>query len=278
MSRIGWPPVLERAAQIVVGYASDVTLRQLFYRLVSELIVPNTKYVYKRLSELTAAARREDSFPALVDHTRSIIVPGSFENANAALTELADWRYRRDRTEGQPVVPMLVVEKATLVTQLYDWFGEPLGLPIAPLRGFQSESFERDIRAFLEPRLGAERSYAALYLGDFDPSGEDIERNARRYLGCLFESWRRVAISPELIDDYALPENPGKTTDSRARAFAARHGRNVQVEVEALAPDTLRELLDDEIKNYWDTSLYDAALARERDERAVLRALTEKPL
>jgi hypothetical protein len=37
----------------------------------------------------------------------------------------------------------------------------------------------------------------------------------------------------------------GKATDSRAAAFKARHGRLVQVELEALAPDDLRQLFED---------------------------------
>jgi hypothetical protein len=35
---IKWPPVLERAVEIVAGYDTGVTLRQLFYRLVTAVI------------------------------------------------------------------------------------------------------------------------------------------------------------------------------------------------------------------------------------------------
>jgi hypothetical protein len=37
MSRKSWPPIVERAAQVVDEYETPVTLRQLFYRLVSEV-------------------------------------------------------------------------------------------------------------------------------------------------------------------------------------------------------------------------------------------------
>ena len=38
---------------------TSVTLRQLFYRLVSAQVIPNSQGAYKRLSALTAEARRE---------------------------------------------------------------------------------------------------------------------------------------------------------------------------------------------------------------------------
>ncbi len=34
-ARLDWPPIIDRAAQIVASYDTGVTLRQLFYRLVA---------------------------------------------------------------------------------------------------------------------------------------------------------------------------------------------------------------------------------------------------
>ena len=60
--RIAWPPVIERAAAIVRSYHTADTLRQVFYRLVSEQAIPNTENAYKTLSRLTARARPRRSF------------------------------------------------------------------------------------------------------------------------------------------------------------------------------------------------------------------------
>ena len=54
------------------SYATSVTLRQLFYRLVSAQVIPNSQVAYKRLSALTAEARRDGTFPALIDRGRTI--------------------------------------------------------------------------------------------------------------------------------------------------------------------------------------------------------------
>ena len=42
MSRTTWEPVIEHAADIVRSYDTSVTLRQLFYRLVSEQLINDT--------------------------------------------------------------------------------------------------------------------------------------------------------------------------------------------------------------------------------------------
>lgn len=99
MARISWGPVLERAAEIVLSYGTSVTLRQVFYRLVAEGLIPNVDTSYKRLSALTAEGRRDGSFPDLADGTRSIKAVRSWESIEDARRWLAD-QYRRDRTEG----------------------------------------------------------------------------------------------------------------------------------------------------------------------------------
>jgi hypothetical protein len=83
----------------------------------------------------------------------------------------------------------------------------------------------------------------------------------------------RVALSAEQVTQYQLPPNPGKVTDSRAAGFVARHGELVQVEIDALPPETLRALFADEIAEYWDESAYAAVLEREDAERELLRTV-----
>src|SRR5262245_37573890 len=146
MPNIKWPPIIERAREIVLSYDVAVTLRQLHYRLVSEptLGYPNREGPYKRLSSLTAEGRRDGTFPPLADLSRSITEEIGFSGTRDALDYLSQI-YRRTRTEGQKIIPVLLVEKATLIPQLSDWFAEPLGIIVAALRGYSSESYEREI-------------------------------------------------------------------------------------------------------------------------------------
>ena len=111
-ARLDWPGVVDRAREIVLSYDTSVTLRQLFYRLVSAQLIPNTQAAYKRLSELTAEARRDGTFPELIDRGRSI-------HRYTARTRAPGLpHYRLDRTNGQDVSLYLGVEKAGLVVQL----------------------------------------------------------------------------------------------------------------------------------------------------------------
>ncbi|MFD7161160.1 hypothetical protein ACFV9C_41705 [Kribbella sp. NPDC059898] len=110
MSRLDWADVVDQARSIVASYAERVTLRQCFYRLVAAGTVPNTASAYKRLSALTAAARRAGTFPDLADHGRQIARPLSFDGVDDAAAWLRR-AYRRDRTAGQPSAIYLGVEK-----------------------------------------------------------------------------------------------------------------------------------------------------------------------
>ena len=67
--------IIPAAVAVVEGYDTPVTLRQLFYRLVSAQLLENTQNAYKALSSRTAEQRRQGAFPDLSDRTRSIHVP-----------------------------------------------------------------------------------------------------------------------------------------------------------------------------------------------------------
>jgi len=262
--RVSWAPIVDHAAAIVEGYDTGVTLRQLFYRLVADGTLPNTPSAYKSLSRQTAQARRSGWFPALIDRGRVIHRFQTFNSPGEARSWLGRI-YRRDRTEEQDVSLYLGVEKAGIVEQLTTWFGD-LGIPIVALGGYSSQTYVDAIAADAR-RQG--RPAVLIYAGDFDPSGEDIDRDFVARAGCFAEVVR-VALSAAQVDAYGLPPALGKATDSRARQFVARHGRPVQVELDALPPDTLRELYRDAIARYSDVSTYERAVAREAVERLEL--------
>jgi hypothetical protein len=264
MTHHSWPAIVERAAGIVRGYDTGVTLRQLFYRLVSDGTLRNTQSEYSSLSSHTAEARRAGTFPDLIDRGRSIHRFRSFDGPEAARKWLADI-YRRDRTEGQRQSVYLGVEKAGIVEQLSAWFGD-FGLPILALGGYASQTYIDEIVA--DARETGRRT-VLVYAGDFDASGEDIDRDLTGRCAC-FDEIIRVALSEAQVAEYGLPENAGKTTDTRARGFVERHGRLVQVELDALPPDVLRGLFSEAVGRFLDVSAFDAVVEREQAERAEL--------
>ncbi len=264
--RIAWLPVVERAAEIADSYATPVTLRQLHYRCVSEQLIPNTESAYKTLSARTAQARREGWFPTLLDQGREIHGLHSWTSPQIAVRSLASG-YRRDRRDGQDELVWLVLEKATLLEQVESWVRE-YGVPVVALRGYGSQTIIDQVRNEVE---SDQRFTTALYVGDLDASGEDIERDLEdRTEGCFAET-RRLAVLPEQIDEYGLVPAPGKYTDTRAGRFLERHGELIQVEVEAIDPAVLERLVLDAVEPFIDQEHLGRVLAVEARERQLLR-------
>ena len=65
----------------------------------------------------------------------------------------------------------------------------------------------------------------------------------------------------------------GKETDSRKTGFIERFGELVQVELDALPPDVLRGLFQDQIDALWNWTAYQQVIGREEDERLVLEVM-----
>jgi hypothetical protein len=270
--------ILPHAADIVNSYDTGVTLRQLFYRLVADTTLPNIQTKYRNLSSVTAKARREGTFPELLDRQSRIECYQSFTSTADALRYLSRI-YRRDRTEGQDWNIYLGVEKAGLYTQLDAWFGDRLGLPIVALGGYASQSLCDKMRSDI---IADGRSSVLLYAGDMDPTGEDIDRDFVKRVG-FFDKVIRVALHEDQVHEYDLPFDPDPEVikkledDPRAQGFMDRHGIYdtddlVQYEVDALDPETLRDLYQNAIDLFWNDDAHAAVLEREDADIAELGA------
>jgi len=172
MQRLNWLAILGKAGDIVESYDTSVTLRQLYFRLVAAQILPNTRSAYSTLSARISEARRQRTFPALADRTCSIHRHRTFKSPEDARRWLANV-YRRNRSEGQDWAVYLGVEKHGIISQFVAWFAN-LGVRILALGGYSSQTYVDDIA---EDAMKDGRPAALLYAGDFDPSGEDIERD-----------------------------------------------------------------------------------------------------
>ena len=268
--RVAWTPVVERAAAIVDAEPYGMTLRGLFYRLVSEQRLRNTIGHYNTLSRRTAEARRAGAFPDLIDQTRMIRRPLSWDDPADALAWLVG-RYRIDRTQDQERAVYVGVEKNALLGPLSEWVDE-LGVPVLALGGYSSQTFvdlvARDIEA-------DERESVLIYAGDFDPSGEDIGRDFLARTG-VFSQVERIALSEPQIDEFDLPPQVGKASDPRAADFVARYGRLIQVELEALPLAELRRLYLDAVRRVFNNSNFSSLLKREQRGRERLEELKRR--
>lgn len=261
MARMNWEYIVARAAQIVASYDTGVTLRQLYYRLVSEQAIPNKQSMYSTLSKKTAQARREGWFPSLIDNTRTIVQPASWDSPEDAMEALIQ-QYRRDRTENQEYSLYVAVEKNALRTLLGHWYQER-GIPVIALGGYTSQTF---VDRIIQHAYTHARPAVLIYAGDFDASGVDIQRDFENRTSGTWEQIHRVALTADQILEYDLPPAPGKATDPRRMRFILEHGQDIQVELDALPPDVLKGLYDSAVDEYWDDDAYQELLAEEEEE------------
>lgn len=265
MARIPWTDVIDEAQAIVESYDTGVTLRQLFYRLVSRELLPNKQSAYSRLSSLTARARREGWFPDLIDNTRRIRRPASWDTADEA-AEAIITQFRRDRTDGQTHSIYIAVEKNALATLIGSWFYKE-GIPVIAFGGYPSQTFVDQICADIDRQ---DRPAVLIYGGDFDATGVDILRDFIKRTNGFWDETLRIALNEDQIAQYNLPPLPGKSWDPRAAAFIEKYGKLVQVELDALPPDVLKSIYDEAVEQYWDKDVFEAVMDEEKEERKKL--------
>jgi hypothetical protein len=114
-----------------------------------------------------------------------------------------------------------------------------------------------------------------LYVGDFDPSGMDIERDLVDRAGLLNARVVRLGVTEGQVRDLRLVPALGKARDSRSPGFIARYGGLYQVEVEALSaalPGGLVGLVRDAVEDVLDLDLVAGMVHEEHTERERLRA------
>jgi hypothetical protein len=135
-------------------------------------------------------------------------------------------------------------------------------------------NFEGGDRDGEQAEDGELKQCVVLYLGDHDPSGNDMVRDIRERLGEFGVpnlKVEKLALTMAQIRRYRPPPNPAKITDSRAAAYIEEFG-DQSWELDALNPQQLNALVETAINNNIDRDLMNAMIARENEERERVRA------
>ena len=258
------------------GY--KLTLRQLYYQLVSRDVIPNKQREYANLSSLLTDARMCGlvDWNAIEDRLRRPEVPSSWDSPEDALESLAG-QYEKPRQAGQDVYVEVWVEKDAL-SGVLSRVTEKYHIPILVNRGYSSASAMYE--AYKRFAARKRKTIRILYLGDYDPSGIDMIRDVRdrilEFFGGASIDFEvlPIALTRAQINQYDPPENPAKRTDSRFEKFSAEHGDS-SWEVDALRPEVLDQILTDAIEELIDVAMYETVVAEEEAEVAKLRSLTQ---
>lgn len=260
--------MLEVINDILEEYKNDgyiLTLRQLYYQLVSKDIIPNNDREYAKLSNILKKGRMAGivDWSAIEDRVRVPKLPYWVHGVKDAIKDTIE-QYRINRMKGQERRIEIWVEKDALSNVLYR-VSSKYHIRLMVNRGYSSVSAMYDAYQRLET------GDVILYFGDHDPSGMDMIRDVKERLGefGLDIDVRPIALTMEQIRTFNPPPNPAKITDPRAKWYINEYGKT-SWELDALPPKELIRLAEEAVEEIIDLDLYREMLEEERNGIAEL--------
>lgn len=242
-------------SQSIISQYGMVTVRQVYYVLVSRQTINNNLSEYRRVIRVLKNGRLAGliKFDSIIDDTREAEKTPSWESIEDILNAAID-QFRSYWWRDQPYHVEVWLEKRALrrifypITNEYDVY-------LCTGGGYQSWSEVWAARARFLARKGSDLKI--LYFGDLDPSGKDMPRDIRdRFKTLGFDvDVIEVALTKNDIMEYDLPTNPTKKKDSRQDWYTKKYGINYAVELDALPPKILREKIRDAIEAECDLEL-----------------------
>jgi len=242
-------------SQSIISQYGMVTVRQVYYVLVSRQTINNNLNEYRRVIRVLKNGRLAGliKFDSIIDDTREAQKTPSWESIEDILNAAID-QFRSYWWRDQPYHVEVWLEKRALrrifypITNEYDVY-------LCTGGGYQSWSEVWAARARFLARKGSDLKI--LYFGDLDPSGKDMPRDIRdRFKTLGFDvDVIEVALAKNDIMEYDLPTNPTKKKDSRQDWYTKIYGINYAVELDALPPEILREKIRGAIEAECDLDL-----------------------
>ena len=271
--------VIARANQIIAEYQKQnlrLTLRQLYYQFVSRNWVQNTERSYKNLGNMISDGRLAGliDWDALEDRGREVMAPASWSSIKD-MVEQRVYQFRLDRWEGQEKYVELMVEKQALAGIMWQIAAE-FHVPLNVNKGYSSQTAMYECSQRFSAAEAEGKEGVIIYVGDQDPSGDDMPRdvNDRMRVFTTRPEVVKIALTMDQVEEYKPPPNPAKMSDSRAEGYVAKYGKH-SWEVDALKPDVLRGIIVDEIYEHLDKSMMDKIIAEEEIQKRKLRKALE---
>ena len=259
-----------RAALLeIVRAAQPATVRQIFYLASVRGIVAKDEGGYSRVQIDLVDMRRSGQLPYgwIVDHTRWQRRPVTFNSIEEALANTAA-AYRKALWRDAGSYLEIWLEKDALSGTILQ-ITEKFDVPLMVARGYASETFLHSSGKYM---AAVKKPCFVYHFGDFDPSGQDaaraIEKSLRHHAGNAEIHFERIAVTQRQIDEWNLPSRPTKQSDSRAKKFGP-----ISVELDAIDPNKLRELIEEVIVRHLPAHQYEILIAAEKSERTLFQGL-----
>lgn len=269
---------ITQAQAIVERYQAqgyDLTLRQLYYQMVSRDLIKNNVKEYNRLGDVLSKARRAGmiDWNAIVDRTRNLRSLPTWDSPSSIVEAVAQ-QFRYDRWQKQPSYVEVWFEKEALMG-VFERPANALRLPFFACKGYPSDS---EVWSAAQRMRGMRtKSKIILHFGDHDPSGIDMTRDIRdrlRLFGSGTVDVRRLALNMDQIEQYDPPPNPAKESDSRFADYLLNYG-DESWELDALEPTVLARIVTDELNTIIERRTWDASIAEEQKARRELQGISD---
>lgn len=265
---------LREALYEIVAENQPATVRGVFYLAETAGLVPkdDTKG-YRPVQRELLKMRREGLIPWgwITDGSRSRFGHHRYGGLESYARQVAA-NYRRDYWHGSEEYVELWIEKEALRGVIAPVVIEEFGLDLYVTKGQPSVSYLYD--AAEDIALDGRPTYVYV-LHDWDPGGlrifDRIREELTGFVGDEAELHvRRLALTPYQIADLNLPTRPGKEKDPNMAEFTRRFG-NRCVELDAIPPNTLREMVRTKLESHMEPDHLARLKFAEEEERRGLR-------
>ncbi len=303
----------QKATRTLISHAASIleelapmSLRGLHYQMISRGVYANTQANYAKLGRAMTRAREAGQirWNWIVDNIRQTSKPASWTGLQDYAETVREC-YRKDFWARMPDHVEVFVEKDAMAATLQP-ATQNNDVALHVIRGYISTSYCYSVASQWRE---IDKPIYCYYLGDWDPSGLDLERSLREKLqlysgrrciddqrftdsrdddedmvgdfGGLFWppnakfTWKRLAIVPDDFSEFDLICLPAKKTDMRAANFIRRHG-NKCAELDAVPPNVLRSRVEDAINEHINAEEWNRLLQVEAAERETFSNFIDK--
>jgi hypothetical protein len=268
--------LLEVAREVLAEY-HPMTVRQVYYQLVSRQVIENNRGQYQAVSSALVDARKEGfiAWEWIEDRLRRPREVSMYRDLSDFLGIVAP-SYRREVWSTQLSYLEVWLEKDALSGIFLDEL-DRYGVTLNVGRGYDGWDSIHHAAERYRWHMVRDRPVTILYFGDFDPSGEDMVRSLGERLA-FFHCGPEIvkcALIPEDITRYQLPPDFTKQTDTRRAAFVAKYG-DLAVELDALPVEVLRARLVEAVEAMMAMDALRHVHEREAEDNRALQGLLRR--
>ena len=218
-----------------------MSIRHIFYRMVTQNLVEKSDKGYQQLQKATVDMRDGGALPYawIEDSSRHAYWNTGYAGVGE-YAEAAASLYRRDYWDSTDTLVEVWCESRSLAGVLGQVCREYV-VPLFPSSGFSSLSFT--YQAATHIRDSGRANAVILYVGDYDQAGVLIDKAIESRLRNFLASWDgeltfyRLAVNDDQIDSMGLPTRPPKASDTRSKEVTRA------VEAEAIPAPAMRDIV-----------------------------------